>query len=74
MKCGNCQKSLRVTSELQVEGVAVTFRTSNGVDIAVHFCNVQCCWWGGQKYARSMNPGAATTKRTFKALYPGAVE
>ena len=70
MKCGFCKKPMPSPPF----GVIVTFRTSNGVDIAVHFCNVQCCWWGGGKYARSTNPGAPTTKRTFKQLYPGAVE
>jgi hypothetical protein len=69
MNCGQCTKPLEAG-----HSVFVTFRTTNGVDIKVHFCGVQCCWWGGQKYARSTNPGAPTNKRTFKQLYPGAVE
>jgi hypothetical protein len=74
MNCGQCQKPLRVGSDLHIESQSVSFRTANGLDIRVHFCSLQCVWWGGQKYARSANPGAPTTKRTFKALYPGAVE
>ncbi len=74
MKCGNCQKELAIGSELQPEGVSLGLRTGNGVDLTVYFCSVRCCWWGGQKYARSTNPGAPTTKRTFRALYPGAVK
>jgi hypothetical protein len=73
MKCGSCQKTLPIGTELQPKGVTVGFRTSKGVDITIYFCSVQCCWWGGQKYARSTNPGAPTNKRTFRQLYPGAI-
>lgn len=71
MKCGNCTKPVELG-----RSVIVTFQTSGpaGRQVRIHFCNVQCCWWGGQKYARSTNPGAPTTLRTFRALYPGAVE
>lgn len=74
MNCGQCRKPLKVGDDLQLQSEAVSFRTGNGVDLKVHFCSLQCCWWGGVKYAQSINPGAATTKRTFRALYPGAVE
>jgi len=74
MKCGQCQKTLQLGTDLQLLSEVVSFRTGNGVDIKVHFCSLGCTFWGGVKYSRSLNPGAATTKRTFKALYPGAVE
>lgn len=72
-RCGNCEKPLEVIDGVPVSQ-SLAFRTGNGMDIRVHFCSLRCVWWGGQKYARSTNPGAATTKRTFKALYPQAVE
>jgi hypothetical protein len=83
VKCGQCGKALPLAGGvlpangpplLVYRSEALAFRTGNGVDIKVHFCSLGCCFWGGVKYSRSLNPGAATTKRTFKALYPGAVE
>jgi len=74
MNCGQCRKPLKVGEDLKLQSEAVSFRTGNGVDITVHFCSLQCVWWGGVKYSKSINPGAPTTKRTFKSLYPGAVE
>jgi hypothetical protein len=83
VKCGQCGKVLQLVGGvlpsngppvLAYQSVPVGFRTGNGVDIKVHFCSTNCLWYAGIKYARSLNPGAATTKRTFKTLYPGAVE
>lgn len=74
MKCGQCKRELQLTSELQLRSESVTFRTSRGTDVRVHFCSLLCLFWGGAKYTRSLNPGAATTARTFRQLYPGACE
>lgn len=74
MKCGQCERRLQLV-DLKLEGVSLSFRTSRGTHIKIHFCSLSCLFWGGVKYAKGQGGTTApTTERTFRALYPGAVE
>jgi hypothetical protein len=62
VKCGQCSAPGQVS---------VTFEIARQRRIKIHFCSVQCAYWGGVLHART---GFATTLAAIRKLFPASLE
>jgi hypothetical protein len=66
VKCAQCPAPGRVTVTFAVVGRGRALQ-----HVKIHFCSVQCAYWGGIQHART---GFATKLTALRKLYPASLE
>lgn len=65
--CGYCKERVEASKAQRVDFLISGGRTQ----IAIWFCSLHCCFWGGAQHTRT---GSATTVRSLRERFGAAVE